>query len=172
MNDASKEPLKSPSWIGRPMIRSRSCPMNWNAARLARRMRPSEQSKTSPSDAPSTMASSSSASPESPPRDDQGCSGRSKPFNFPEMSSSSPISNGSPYAQDVPIGSRYIAGPDRGRLGATAEPDCRVCLCSPESLKHLNEQTNRPYTSLLRNETIVRPEARVSRCLPEVRERE
>src|SRR2546428_346719 len=146
--------------------------MKWEAARLDRRMRPSEKSKTSPSDAPSTMASSSSASPESPPRDDQGCSSRSKPFNFPEMSSSSPISNGSPYAQDVPIGSRYVAGRDRGRLGAAAEPDCRVCRCSPESLKRLNEQTNGPYASLPRNETIVRPEARVSRCLPEVRERQ
>src|SRR5437899_2595900 len=144
MNDASKAPLRSTSWIGRPMIRSRSCPMNWNAARLARRMRPSEQSKTSPSDAPSTMASSSSESSESPPPDDQGCSGRSKPFNFSEMSSKSPISKGSPYAQGVPIGSRSVVGRDQERLGAAAEPDCRVRRCRLGSLKRLNERTIDP----------------------------
>src|SRR5712664_1557144 len=151
MNDAPKEPLKSTSWIGRPMIRSRSCPMNWNAARLARRMRPPAESNTSPSDAPSTMASSSSASPESPPRDDQGCSGRSKLFNFPEMFSNSPIPNGAPCAQGVPIWSRSEIG---DVLGAAAEPDRRVRRCRPESLKRLNEQANRPYASLRRNETI------------------
>src|SRR5213593_3588635 len=96
MNDPSKEPLKSTAWIGRPMIESRSCPMNWEAARLARSISPPAESKTRPSDAPSTMASSSSASPESPPRDDQGCSRRSNPFNFPEPFSSSSISKRSP----------------------------------------------------------------------------
>src|SRR6266511_2408335 len=130
MNDASKEPLKSTSWIGRPMIRSRSCPMNWNAARLARRMRPWEQSKTSPSDAPSTMASSSSASPESPPPDDQGRSDRSKPFNFPEPFSNSSISKSSQVHDAGQSGPDLAQAEDRGPRAAARGPRSSACARS------------------------------------------